>query len=79
MEHECIAEPAFTYTNDFYCRLIPVFQSHLELLAEEEMLMPLYDLVWKLNDMISKAQFDKLTKVRSILKISKTFHYYYLV
>lgn len=50
----------------FSCRLLSVLQSQPEILAEEEIMLHLYDLVWKLNGTLAKPHLNKLVKVKSV-------------
>lgn len=50
----------------FSCRLLSVLQSQPEILAEEEIMLYLYDLVWKLNGTLAKPHLNKVVKVKSV-------------
>ncbi|XP_061164234.1 uncharacterized protein LOC133173265 [Saccostrea echinata] len=44
-------------------KLLSVLQLKLDLLAEKELMLYLYKLVWKLNDKLAETQLEKLTKL----------------
>lgn len=58
-------ENKYNTSLSFSCRLLSVLQSQPEILAEEEIMLHLYDLVWKLNGTLAKPHLNKLIKVKS--------------